>query len=142
METGPTSNAPDQSSISDDLVVLLQAVEDWANAAQGRVAAVARLVAAETKLALSSLLAMAAFAIVVALFALAGWVFLAMGLYFALTTLFEMAAYQALFILSTLHAVTAYALWRLIRRLSRNVRFTATRAALGKTNDREGATRV
>lgn len=135
MEPDATSREPTEPSVSEDLVVLLRAIEDWADAAQGRVAAVARLVAAEVKLALSSVLAMTVFMMVIALFSLAAWVFLVMGLYFTFTTQLSMTAYQALFLLSMLHMASAYGLWRAVKRLTQNLRFTATRAALGGNSD-------
>ena len=142
MRSEPNTNAGSEASIKEDLVVLLEAIEDWASAAQGRVAAVARLAAAEARLAMGSVVAMAAFAIITALFLLASWSFLVLGLYFSMTSAFSMSAYHALFILSGLHIVSAFALWQLIKRLSRNIRFKATRAAFGHSNERGASTHV
>ena len=109
-------------------------VADWLSSVSGRVRASARLVMAETKLAVTTFLLMIFLIILSAGAVMFAWCMLMLAAAQGLMAL-GLPSLGAIGILFVLHGGIAYGLWRWANALSKHMEFRATRELLGSHDE-------
>lgn len=123
METARKSSATAESEAGQSV---LDATTGWISAARERATLIARLAAAEARLAATSLVLIVALAIAIAIMFLSAWGLLAAGLVYGLHQS-GVSLWASLTGLAALHIVIALLLARRAAGLGANLKFAATR---------------
>lgn len=111
-------------------------VADWLSATSSRFRMTAELVFAEARLAATSLTLMVLMGMLSALFLLVAWGLVVAGLV-AAALRFGLALWLTLAVLSLMHALGAWLLWRGALKLGRYLEFAATRQQFKKGQEAE-----